>query len=144
MYLFISCYTRNRMHSPIIKKFNNLLCTHTRDLPACSIAPQPSTLPRAPSWHYGVSKYLLPLPGIELRLFSQYRVIDRLFSPGTSRLPAQSNTTEWSRRSLIIFNLGTGWNWVARYKTECGRSLSAWLLSCSLDGGEMTLPTQSH
>jgi hypothetical protein len=31
-----------------LKKLNNLTGTRTRDLPDCSIAPQPSTLPRAP------------------------------------------------------------------------------------------------
>jgi hypothetical protein len=31
-----------------LKEFNQLIGTRNRDLPACSIAPQPSTLPRAP------------------------------------------------------------------------------------------------
>jgi hypothetical protein len=30
-----------------LKKSNNLIGIRTRDLPACSIVPQPSTLPRA-------------------------------------------------------------------------------------------------
>jgi hypothetical protein len=31
-----------------LKKFNELIGTRTRDLPACSIAPQLTTLPRTP------------------------------------------------------------------------------------------------
>jgi hypothetical protein len=31
------------------KKFNDLMGNRTRDLPACSIVSQPTTLPRAPS-----------------------------------------------------------------------------------------------
>jgi hypothetical protein len=32
-----------------IEKFNDLIGISVRDLPACSIVPQPSTLPRAPA-----------------------------------------------------------------------------------------------
>jgi hypothetical protein len=32
-----------------IEKFNDLIGSRTRDLPACSIVPQPTTLPRAPA-----------------------------------------------------------------------------------------------
>jgi hypothetical protein len=35
-----------------LKKSNDLIGIRTRNLPACSIAPQPTTLPRAPSSHY--------------------------------------------------------------------------------------------
>jgi hypothetical protein len=31
-----------------IKKSNDLIVTRTRDLPACTLVPQPTTLPRAP------------------------------------------------------------------------------------------------
>jgi hypothetical protein len=33
-----------------IEKFNDLIGNPTRDLPACSIVPQPTTLPRAPNY----------------------------------------------------------------------------------------------
>jgi hypothetical protein len=36
----------------IKKKTNGLIGTRTRDLPAFSIVPQPTTLPRAPSINY--------------------------------------------------------------------------------------------
>jgi hypothetical protein len=32
-----------------IEKYNDLIGIQTRDLPACSIVPQPTTLPRAPA-----------------------------------------------------------------------------------------------
>jgi hypothetical protein len=32
----------------ILKKSNEIIGNQTRDLPACSIVPQPTTLPRAP------------------------------------------------------------------------------------------------
>jgi hypothetical protein len=31
----------------LVKTFNDLIITQTHDLPACSVAPQPTTLPRA-------------------------------------------------------------------------------------------------
>jgi hypothetical protein len=40
-------YAAGRIRS-IEKKSNNLIGNRTRDLPACSIVPQPTTLPRAP------------------------------------------------------------------------------------------------
>jgi hypothetical protein len=34
-----------------LKKLNDFIGTRIRDLPACSIMPQPTTLPRAPKVH---------------------------------------------------------------------------------------------
>jgi hypothetical protein len=39
-----------------LKKFSDLIGNRTRDLPACSIAPQPSTLPCAPAWFRFLTK----------------------------------------------------------------------------------------
>jgi hypothetical protein len=36
-----------------IEKSNGLIRNRTRDLPACSIVPQPTTLPRAPIYNLG-------------------------------------------------------------------------------------------
>jgi hypothetical protein len=45
----------------IFKKSNNLIGIRTRDLPACSIVPQPTALPRASNW---VHLVLRPLFGL--------------------------------------------------------------------------------
>jgi hypothetical protein len=41
-----------------IEEFSNLIGNRTRHLPACSIVPQPTTLPRAPKLMYSRYKYM--------------------------------------------------------------------------------------
>jgi hypothetical protein len=43
------------------KKSNNLIGNQTRDLPACSTVPQPTTLPRDPS-HLMHDKKIISMP----------------------------------------------------------------------------------
>jgi hypothetical protein len=47
-----------------LKKFNYLIGNRTRDLPACSIVPQPTTLPRAPAGNY--TEFILQTWGVLL------------------------------------------------------------------------------
>jgi hypothetical protein len=40
-----------------IEKFNDLIGNRTRHLPACNIVPQPTILPRAPTYNVGLLKF---------------------------------------------------------------------------------------
>jgi hypothetical protein len=52
-------------------KIVHLIGTRTRDLPACSIVPQPTTLPRAPIFKVTIINFKFVLPWIFSLIFTK-------------------------------------------------------------------------
>jgi hypothetical protein len=88
-YLFLWALVRLEGSGKLKKKFNGVIGTRTRGLPACGTVPEPAMLPRAPwaeEWVY--TKALVRLEG--LGKLKKNSMASSVLEPATFRLVAQS------------------------------------------------------
>jgi hypothetical protein len=106
-----------------LKKSNDLIGTRTSYLPACSIVPQPTTLPRAPLHHQDQQKYNKCVVSTDIHL-NTYKCLDR-FNTGIEPASRQCCSLTQRLRTITLKCVGAVLNNLLRRQRIAGSCNSA-------------------